>query len=78
MSNLFTKHPNSVDETYTQHFFTALNFSLILFVLCLKAFIHALLPFLFETTVSDRIKTLCSQMEKRNGSMNSEKSSEIK
>ena len=65
MKNIFTKHPKEVGESYIQHFFKALSFSGLLFSLGFKALIHALLPFCFETTVSDKVKTLSADMQKR-------------
>ena len=65
MNNIFTKHPKEVGESYIQHFFKALSFSGLLFSLGFKALVHALLPFCFETTVSDKVKTLSADMQKR-------------
>ena len=65
MKNIFTKHPKEVGESYIQHFFKALSFSGLLFSLGFKALIHALLPFCYETAVSDRVKSLSEGMQKR-------------
>ena len=65
MNNTFTKHPKEVGESYIQHFFKALSFSGLLFSLGFKALIHALLPFCFETAVSERVKRLSASMQKR-------------
>ena len=65
MENIFTKHPKSVDETYLQHFFHAMSFSCLLFSLSLKALVHAVLPFCYETAVSNKIKSLSDEMQKR-------------
>ena len=65
MKNIFTEHPNSVGESYLQHFGKALTFSMLLFSLSLKALAHAILPFLYETTVSTRIKILSDEMQSR-------------
>ena len=65
MSNIFTKHPKSVGESYSQHFLKSCSFSLLLLSLSLKAFIHAILPFLYVTSVSDKIMTLGESMKKR-------------
>ena len=65
MKNIFTKHPKEVGESYIQHFFKALSFSGLLFSLGFKALIHALLPFCYETAVSDRVKLLSEGMQKR-------------
>ena len=65
MKNIFTKHPKSVDETYLQHFYHAMSFSCLLFSLSLKALVHALFPFCYETAVSNKIKSLSDEMQKR-------------
>lgn len=65
MKNIFTQHPNSVGESYLQHLWKAFSFSLLLFSLSLKALIHAILPFLYENAVSERIKILSDDMQAR-------------
>ena len=65
MNNIFTKHPKEVGESYINHFLKALSFSALLFSLGFKALVHALLPFCFETAVSDKVKTLSAGMQKR-------------
>ena len=65
MENKFTKHPREQGETYLQHLYHAMSFSCLLLSLSLKALVHALLPFCYETAVSDRVKTLSEGMQKR-------------
>ena len=65
MNNIFTKHPKEVGENYLQHFYHAMSFSCLLFSLSLKALVHALLPFCYETAVSDKVKKLSEGMQKR-------------
>lgn len=65
MKNIFTKHPNEVGESYFQHFGKALQFSALLLSLSFKALVHALLPFCYETAVSEKIKKLSDGMQKR-------------
>ena len=65
MRNLFTEHPKTVNETYLQHMWCALKFSFKLECLAFCAFIHAIFPFLCETTASDGIKELNDCMESR-------------
>ena len=48
----FTEHPASVGESYWQHLAFALGFAVRLLLAGLAALVHALLPFLFKTTVS--------------------------
>ena len=65
MSNLFTKHPKSAGETYRQHFFKALGFSGLLLSLSFKALVHAILPFIYESAISSRIKKLNEDLQQR-------------
>jgi len=64
-SNIFTKHPKRTGETYIQHFFKALGFSWLLLSLSFKALVHAVLPFIYESTVSTRIKELNKNLQQR-------------
>lgn len=66
MLKLFTKHPHSIGETYFQHMFTALKFTLLFVKLAVTAFVHALLPFLFVDTASKKVCKLAKEMEERN------------
>ena len=52
MTNPFTAHPASVNETYTQHFAFALRFRLRTLQGGSAAAIHAVFPFVFVTTAS--------------------------
>ena len=65
MKNIFTKHPKEVNETYLEHMWCALKFSFKLECLAFCAFIHAIFPFLCETTASDGIEELNDFMKKR-------------
>jgi hypothetical protein len=58
LSELFSRHPASVGETYTEHMQVAAGFGLRLFLASLACFVHALLPFLFERTGSTAIQSL--------------------
>ena len=64
-SKLLTKHLNDVDETYHQHFFHAAWYFVMLLTAAVCALVHAVLPFLFETTASRIIYALHAQMEAR-------------
>ena len=59
---LFTEHPASVDETYTEHMSVAASFGVRLLFGSLACFVHALLPFLFEKTGSTIITELHERM----------------
>ena len=67
MKNIFTKHPNELGETYLQHGFSAMRYSLTFLVLFVIAFIHAILPFLFKKTARDIVCEMSSDMECRKG-----------
>jgi len=61
----FTKHANSLGETYLEHLASALLYACTIaaaFVVCL---IHAFLPFLFENTGGEMINRLSDNINKR-------------
>lgn len=58
LTKLFTDHPASVDETYTEHMGMALGFAAPLFKAAFACLIHAFLPFLFVTKGRDTISDL--------------------
>lgn len=59
---LFTEHPESVGETYGEHFVVASTFSLRLLGGALCCAVHAVFPFLFEKTGSRIITELHDRM----------------
>lgn len=65
MSNLFTKHPKSVGESYFTHFAKALNFCFQLLMLSLKTFVHAIFPFIYVDAASSKIKQMNKEMQQR-------------
>lgn len=65
IKSLFTAHPESLDESYGQHFGHALSYAGRLFAASFCAFTHALLPFLFEKTASNLIKQMHAEMMAR-------------
>lgn len=62
MKQLFTEHPASVGESYTEHMGMAASFGARMFLASLACFVHALLPFLFERTGSRAITELHERM----------------
>jgi len=58
----FTEHPETVGETYGQHFGTAMGFSLSLLKAAFCCAVHAILPFAFEKTGSKCITCLHERM----------------
>ena len=65
LMNFFTEHPESVGETYFEHFFVAIRFSCKLFLSSIAALIHAFIPALFKKTASTQIKEMYGQMTTR-------------
>ena len=73
MSNPFTAHPNSVDETYLEHFVFALRFGFKMTLGGITAVVHAIFPFLFVANASK----LCDELqEMRRNSPGRKKASE--
>ncbi len=62
LKSLFTEHPASVGETYTQHLAMASWFSRRMLLACVACQIHAVLPFLFKKTGSTIIDQLHDRM----------------
>ncbi|MEO1252018.1 MAG: DUF6356 family protein [Pseudomonadota bacterium] len=62
MKNAFTKHPESVGETYTQHMGMAFSFGARLIFAGFACLVHGLFPFLFTTTGKDCIRRLHDDM----------------
>tara|TARA_B100001758_G_scaffold247889_1_gene268207 strand:- start:5564 stop:5788 length:225 start_codon:yes stop_codon:yes gene_type:complete len=73
MRNIFKDHPNSVGETYFQHFFKACSFGIKLLLIAIKAFVHAIFPFLFEHSASEQVSKLHDTLQSRKKSINSDK-----
>ena len=65
MYNPFTDHPSKVNETYFQHMKCAFTFFYTLLGLSLAALVHAVFPFLFQTTASRGVKKLNDCMKDR-------------
>jgi hypothetical protein len=65
IAQLFTQHPASVGESYFGHMAFAGWFASRLFMAGGAALIHALLPFLFETTASRIIRELYERTHNR-------------
>lgn len=58
MKNIFTDHPNSVDESYFKHMLFAIKIGLKLISWGFAAIFHAIFPFVLKTYVSSNIKKL--------------------
>jgi len=65
LTRLFTDHPASVEENYFEHLCFAGVFAWQLWLAGLAALIHAVLPFLFESTASRIITQLHARLQRR-------------
>lgn len=65
LTKLFTQHPASVDESYFGHMAFAGWFASRLFMAAGAALVHAILPFLFETTASRIVRELYERTSRR-------------
>ncbi|OLO08702.1 hypothetical protein BTW08_05105 [Salinicola sp. MH3R3-1] len=65
LTRLFTDHPASVEESYFEHLRFAGAFAGQLLLAGLAASIHAVLPFLFESTASRIITQLHTRLQRR-------------
>ena len=68
MKNIFKDHPSKVGETYFEHFFKACSFGIKLLLIAVRVFIHAIFPWCFEHSVSDKIKELNDILQARKDS----------
>lgn len=62
MNRLFTEHPQSVGENYTEHMGVAFGFGWRMVLAGLACLVHAVLPFLFVKTGSHAITVLHDRM----------------
>ncbi len=62
MSLSFTEHPQSVGETYGEHFAVATGFGTAMILGGLACLVHGVLPFLFTRTGSRTIRSLHDRM----------------
>lgn len=69
MRHFFKAHLNAVGETYFQHFFKAFLFGIKLILIALRAFIHAIFPWCFEYSISEKISELNDSLQNRKKSI---------
>jgi len=62
---MLNKHLKDVNETYFEHMYHALCYTLTFALLTVTALIHAILPFLFVETGSNIISNLHKKMQTR-------------
>ncbi len=67
--NPFTDHPDSVGESYGEHFGVATRFGLRMIVGGLGAIVHGVLPFLCTTTGSRTVDALHREMVAKRGAV---------
>ena len=65
MTNIFTKHPKEVGETYLEHLFNAVRFAFTFLLLFGVALIHSIFPFLLTKTASCVVQEMAKHMEER-------------
>jgi hypothetical protein len=65
LHRLFLSHPQTVDESYGEHFLFALGFAARLLGAGLAALVHAVIPCLFETTASRMILEMHDRIANR-------------
>lgn len=62
LKRIFLEHPQSVRESYPQHFRAALSFAFLMLGCSVAALVHALLPCLFKNTASRTVARLHDRM----------------
>lgn len=62
ITKAFTEHPESVGETYGEHFVHASSFGIRMILGGFACMLHGILPFLFVKTGSNQIQTLHGKM----------------
>ena len=65
LHRLFLSHPQTVDESYGEHFWFALSFAVKLFGAACAALVHAVIPCLFEKTASRMIREMHERITSR-------------
>ncbi len=65
MDNIFTKHPHQVGETYFEHLKFAGAFGLNMLIGGLACLTHAVFPFVFEKTGSNKLLSMTRNFVER-------------
>ena len=63
--NIFTKHPQSIGESYVEHLQFASYCGFRLTLAGLACIIHSVFPFVFSTTASDMMQTITMEIQTR-------------
>jgi hypothetical protein len=53
LNKLFTEHPSSLNESYSEHFLCAFTYGVRIVFSGFACLIHSVFPFLFKTAASD-------------------------
>ncbi|MGN6515137.1 MAG: DUF6356 family protein [Rhizomicrobium sp.] len=62
LKDIFTSHPHSVGETYSQHLASACSFGVRMVVAGSACLLHGVFPFLFVRTGSTTVRHLHDEM----------------
>ena len=65
ITDIFVSHPKSCGESYFQHARAAGGYGFKLMVSGMAAIVHAILPFLFQTTASRTIEKIHADLARR-------------
>jgi len=65
MIKLFTEHPRSVGESYLEHGFKAISYSIQMLLATVCCLIHAIFPFVFQTTASNIARKVSMDVDDR-------------
>ena len=65
LKKMFIEHPRSVGETYLEHMFWAIVYSLSLILAGVACAIHSVFPFLFTKTASSIAEWILNTNERR-------------
>lgn len=66
MKKLFTQHPESIGETYFEHFKFAFKSGCCLTLAGLALLLHSIFPFIFVTTARDTMAKISQEIADRN------------
>lgn len=64
MIKLFTEHPNSVGESYLLHGAKTVSYRVEMLYVTFCSLIHAVFPFVFQTTASKIARKMCNDVDR--------------
>jgi hypothetical protein len=65
LNNLFTEHPSSLNESYSEHFLCAFTYGIRIVFSGLACLIHSVFPFLFKNAASDLANEIVNDVTSR-------------